>query len=79
MDKMRVTFELNAKSYSGFFSKVSGSGSTATFHLIVDGFYWGRLRFSELNNSWCFDPTPKTKGLEKLADEFGDFIIAWYQ
>lgn len=79
MDNMPITFEFNGKNYAGFFSKVSGAGSTATFHLMVERFYWGRLRFSDFNNSWCFHPTPKTEGLEKLSNEFGDFIIAWYQ
>lgn len=79
MDNIPIAFEFKGKKYSGHFSKVSGSGSTATFYLTVDKFYWGRLRLSDFNNTWCFDPTPKTEGLEKLVDEFSDLIIAWYQ
>ncbi len=79
MDKIPVIVQFEGKEYSGYFSKVMGAGSTGTFHLMVDGYYWGRLSFSEFANAWRFDPTPKTLDLEKLADEFSDWIIAWYQ
>ena len=79
MDKIPVMVQLEGKEYSGYFSQVMGGGSTSTFHLMVEGYYWGRLSFSEFANAWRFDPTPKTLDLEKLADEFGDLIIAWYQ
>lgn len=79
MENIPVTFSLDGEEYKGYFSKVMGAGSTAMFHLNVAGYYWGRLRFCQFSNGWCFDPSPKTQGLEKLADEFEDLIIAWYQ
>lgn len=79
MDKIHVKFEFEGKTYAGFFTNVHGGGSTAIFHLSVNDFYWGRLRYSDVTDSWCFDQTPKTKGLEKLADEFGELIMLWYQ
>ncbi len=79
MNIIAVTFEYNGKQYSGHFSQVSGAGSTSMFHLTVDRAYWGRLRYSDFTNGWCFDPTPKNPGMEALADEFGDLIIAWFQ
>lgn len=48
-----------------------GTGNTATYHLYVNAFYWGRLRFNELYGQWIFDPTPKTEGLEVLAAWMG--------
>ena len=79
MDNIPVTFTYNGKEYRGYFPKVMGAGSTAMFHLNVGRFYWGRLRFSEFTNNWCFDATPKNPEMENLANEFGDIIISWYQ
>ena len=67
MVNIPVTFNYKGKEYNGHFSQVSGAGSTAMFHLNVNGFYWGRLRYSDFTNGWGFDTTPTTEGLEKLA------------
>lgn len=79
MDYVPITFDFEGKQYSGFFTQVSGAGSTAMFHLTVDGFYYGRLRYSEFSHNWCFDATPENEGMKKISDEFGDYITAWYQ
>ena len=73
MVSIPVTFNYNGKEYKGHFTQVLGAGSTAMFHLTVDGFYFGRLRYSEFANGWVFDHTPNTEGLERSANECGDF------
>lgn len=77
-DRIPVTFEHDGKTYSGYFSQVQGGGSTAVFHLMIDKFYWGRLRLSA-DNEWVFDPTPHDPWLADYAAEFGFLIISWFQ
>lgn len=57
-----------------------GAGTSSTFHLHDDkNFYCGCLRWSDFENEWVFDPTPKSQDLAELADFFGDIVTAWYQ
>lgn len=52
-----------------------GRGSKSVYHLSVNSFYWGRLRWSEfVGQGWVFDPTPKTQDLVSLAEFFGDLV-----
>lgn len=80
LDHIPVEFDHNGKHYKCHLSKVSGAGQTSVFHL-MDGknFYNGRLRWSDFENKWVFDPTPKTEDLKELADFFGDVVTAWYE
>ena len=68
---MTIRFKYKGKEYTGELSKVSGAGDTGVYHLMVDNYYWGRLRFSSFEKKWIFDITPKTEGMEVLADWMG--------
>jgi hypothetical protein len=74
MEKIPVSFEFGGQTYRGTLQAVFGSGGE-TWFLYVDHFYWGRLRL--VNDKWFFDTNNKSKGMESLADYFGDVIIAW--
>ena len=52
MDKIPVMVQFEGKEYLGYFSQVMGGSSNSMFHLMVDGYYWGRLSFSEFANAW---------------------------
>lgn len=75
MNGIPITFEFEGKTYSGFFQSVMGAGSSAMFHLMIDNFYFGRLRFSDFTNDWVFDGNKP--GMEKMAAEFGYWVTAW--
>ena len=80
MEHIPISFECDKKKFTGRLSKVMGAGSTSMFHLMDErNFYRGRLRFSEYDNDWVFDPSPKDDDLKQLAGYFGDLVIAWYQ
>jgi hypothetical protein len=38
-----ITFEHNGKTVSGYLSHVNGAGSSASFHLMIRGRFWGQL------------------------------------
>jgi hypothetical protein len=69
MRAIPVTFEHNGKQYSGVLSQVQGAGETGVYHLTVNKYYKGRLRFSSFTNSWVFDGE-----FEELAEKFAEFI-----
>lgn len=73
-----ITFEFNGKTFSGEFSDVMGAGSNCNFHLHINNFYCGRLKYSEFENEWVFDTNKLSKGWEVLAEHFGYHLIAWY-
>ena len=75
-DEIPITFEHKGKTYKGFFSLVSGAGSTSTFYLRIDHYYCGRLRWYA--DWFVFDPTPKTESFVELTDYFGMCIMGWY-
>jgi hypothetical protein len=80
MESIPIKFQCEAKKYMCHLSHVIGAGTTSCYHLQDDkNFYLGRLRWSEFENKWVFDSSPKTKDLEQLADYFGDVVTAWYQ
>lgn len=70
-----ITFECEGKTYTGELSQVMGGGSTSTFHLMINKYYCGRLRYGP--DGWVFDGTPKTMEFETLAGYFGNYIISW--
>jgi len=72
-----IVFQFNGKEYRGDLSPVFGAGEHNHFHLMIDNYYCGRLRFA--NCEWVFDSNPLSKGWERLADYFGEVIQAWYQ
>lgn len=74
MADTEITFSYKGRQISGLLSPVFGSGeeSGSIYHLMVDNFYWGRLR--KISGKWLFDPTPKTGDLVELADYFGSCV-----
>lgn len=76
MDNIPVTFTSHGKEYNGFFQNVAGAGSTATYHLMIDGFYCGQLVHTE-HYGWQFS---NNKGeFSEMAEYFGAVVVAWYQ
>ena len=73
-----ITFEFQGKQFSGEFSDVMGAGNTAIFHLSINRFYYGRLRYSQFEGGWVFDTNAGSVGWEVLAEQFGYHLIAWY-
>lgn len=73
-----VSFPFGGKQITGTLSNITGGGAGDHFHLMVANFYWGRLRTAQ--GQWVFDPSRNEgKELARLADYFGDIVIAWYQ
>lgn len=75
-EQIPITFEYEGKQYKGEFGIVSGSGSTATYHLIIDGFFQGQLVQTE-NYGWQFHNN-KDK-FKTMADYLGEYIITYLQ
>ena len=50
-----IQFIHNRNILFGEFQPVQGAGTSAVFHLMIDGFYRGRLRLSAFDNEWVFD------------------------
>lgn len=55
--KIPVSFEYEGVQFDGYLSKVSGAGSTATYHLMINNYFRGQLfntpsgwRFGSNNN-----------------------------
>ena len=75
-DKIPITFEYHGQRYKGEFSSVSGSGSTAKFHLMINNRFYGQLLLTE-NYGWQFHNNKDQ--FKDLAEYFGDYIVAWVQ
>ena len=71
MEHIPVEFEAKGKQYSGYLIRVSGAAETAMFHLMIDNYYYGRLRFSSFTNAWEFDTNAGSQGWENLLEYFG--------
>jgi hypothetical protein len=74
MNKIPVTFTYQGTEYKGTLDEVAGAGAN-TWHLMVNGYYWGRLR--RAGDSWIFDDNKHQVGV--LVDHFAATLIAWYQ
>lgn len=75
MDKIPITFEYEGKEYKGTLDQVAGAAGK-TWHLMIDNFYWGKLRLND--NGWFFDATPKNESMTSMAYYFGEYITLWY-
>lgn len=75
MDPVLIAFDHQGKYYKGQFAPVMGAGGSSVFHLMIDNYYCGRLRYTD---RWVFDPTPKTGSFVELTEYFGDYVTAWY-
>jgi hypothetical protein len=71
MNCIPVCFIYNDKIYKGTLDEVHGAGSNV-FHLMVGGYYCGRLRWSEFLKGWAFDENKFGAG--ELVDFFGEFV-----
>jgi hypothetical protein len=78
MESIPINFEHKGKHYNCKLSNVSGAGCYM-FHLNDGRFYLGRLRWSDYEKGWVFDPNPKDPELAELADFFGDVVAGWYE
>lgn len=76
IDKIPIRFEHDGKEYSGHFSKVSGGGSTALFHLYIDKFYYGQLFLTD-KYGWKF--YSQNGEMDYLSGFFGEYVTAWVQ
>ncbi|MFT3680713.1 MAG: hypothetical protein QM791_23740 [Ferruginibacter sp.] len=65
-----VSFKIDGKLQNGTLEPVYGAGAKV-WHLMVNKFYWGRLRFTD---RWEFDPA-KHESLKDLAAFFGDSLL----
>jgi hypothetical protein len=74
MTKIPVSFNYNELLVSGTLDEVAGAGSNV-WHLMVNSFYWGRLR--RVGHNWFFDDNKHQVG--GLVDHFAATVIAWYQ
>lgn len=76
MQPIPVTFTFEGKEYKGSLSKVSGGGSSGSFHLTVNGRHWGQLFYGA--DRWYFFSN-SMPGMSALAEEFGYVVTAWYE
>lgn len=76
MTNIPISFEYEQQHYTGHFKQVSGSGSTASFHLMIDNFYQGQLVHTT-EHGWQF--TSNKNKFVTLSQFFGDYITAWMQ
>jgi hypothetical protein len=70
MPAISITFEHKGKSHSGKVVPVMGAGELTIYHLMVDNYYWGRLRMS--NGKWVFD----TVKVPELTGMFESWMTA---
>ncbi|MES2648087.1 MAG: hypothetical protein V4717_14515 [Bacteroidota bacterium] len=72
-----VMFNFQGNKIAGVLSEIFGSGqeSSSVFHLMVQSFYYGRLR--KTNASWVFDPSPGYNSLISYTDYFGKAVEAF--
>lgn len=71
-----ISFEYQNQTYTGVLSQVSGGGSNAKFHLMINKFYEGQLMHTE-TQGWRF--TSQTGKFTELSQFFGDYVTAWLQ
>jgi hypothetical protein len=72
MESVPITFTHKGKLYSGYFHAVQGAGSSQVWHLMINDYYYGRLRYTD---KWVFD----SQIMPEMAEEFGSYITGWFQ
>jgi hypothetical protein len=72
-----ITFQFRGKTFSGHLLPVMGAGASSVWHLVINKFFYGRLRLTD--GKWFFDTNKRSEGMEELADEFGNYVILWHQ
>jgi hypothetical protein len=78
-----VTFSFEGKEIHGTISHVTGTGNNASYHLTVNNFYWGVLRYvtggpgpngmHPVKAEWRFTSNVHP-GLETLGEYFGGVV-----
>jgi hypothetical protein len=68
---MRISFVYNGRQVIAELDQVQGAGATGVYHLMIDNYYRGRLRFSTFENRWVFDGE-----FAELAERFGRYVEA---
>jgi hypothetical protein len=68
MEKIPVEFNHQGNIVKGFLQAVCGAGASV-WHLMVDGFYYGRLRIA--NDRWVLDTNKRSTGMEMLSEYLG--------
>ena len=76
MNKIPILFDHEGQAFKGSFDEVQGSGTSKTWHLMINNFYLGKLRL--IDSGWVFDPTPQNESMAELANFFGDHVTDWY-
>jgi len=66
-----VTFTYLNKTHHGELSQVMGAGSSATWHLYANNFYWGSLSYTD---RWTFNS--QDGALKEYAEEFGSCVVS---
>lgn len=77
MERIPVSFDHKGKKFTGYFTKLSGSGAGSNWQLYDDkNFYRGVLDLQE-KRGWVFhEQKPE---LAYLVDYFADVVTAWYE
>ncbi len=72
MRNIPITFDHEGNTYTGHFNQISGSGTNATFHLMIDNRYRGQLVKTE-RFGWHFSNNKdEFKG---MGEPFGNHIL----
>ncbi len=71
-DKSLMTFKHKLMKSKGFLQPVSGSGYQSVWHVILNSYYHGELRYTD---RWLYSGN----SMEDLADYFADYITAWME
>jgi hypothetical protein len=66
---MRISFVYNGRQVIANLDQVQGAGATGVYHLTIDNYYRGRLRFSTFDNKWVLDGE-----FGELAERFGRYV-----
>jgi hypothetical protein len=74
MLEIPVEFEHEGKEYNGTLESVFGAGASDVYDLMINKYYFGRLR--KYQDQWVFDPA-KEEWLKSYAEYFGNMIAGW--
>jgi len=69
-EKIPIKFEYQSKFYDGHLQPVSGSGYQSVWHVILNNYYHGELRYTD---RWIYTGN----SMEDLGDYFANYITAW--
>ena len=76
-DRLFFKFEYKGKLQKAVFTKVSGKGSFAIYHLHIDDYFIGQMMFNHNKRKWEF--SSYNGDFEDLTDYFEFILISHYQ